>query len=115
METSCAADLWKETYNLYISQLSGKDEALVTETQNKATWNPELLEKTFSALRQKYSQNRFSKVLHKINALLLHIKSFGTVMDVFVQAGSMFAPLIWGTAKLVLEVSKNNLSYAFLH
>jgi hypothetical protein len=58
-----------------------------------------------------YDRKWFQETLRKLDPLFLHIKSFSSVVDVFVQTNPAIPGLIWGSLHLAITVGQHALAF----
>lgn len=103
-EPSVTSPLWHKAMNLYIARLPEKDKEKILSLNDESTLNQESLNQLLTPLCSKYSQAVSARVLKMISPIVIHVVSFGRVVDVCIQSSPNLGPLIWGALRLALEV-----------
>lgn len=96
--------LWQTAMQRYITRLSTEEQHAITANTSTATLNQQTLESIFEPIRNQYSCSHFYRCLNAVSPIVNHLRSFATVVEVFIQVYPNPASLIWGSVKLLLEV-----------
>ncbi|KAI1422503.1 hypothetical protein F5Y12DRAFT_762389 [Xylaria sp. FL1777] len=100
--------LWQTAVKRFVSRLPAADQQVVTAIDSNSTLNQQVLEAIFQPVKAAYSDSHFFKCLDLVHPIVNHVKSFAVVIDVLSQACANPACLIWGSIKLLLEISSRS-------
>lgn len=63
------------------------------------------LNKSIKQLQKKYSAKRSTRWFTKLEPIVAHLRTFSSAIGYFTQADPTISSLVWGSIKLVLDVS----------
>lgn len=89
----------------YIQQLPDGDQQSIISTGDDSALTAQSLKNLMLPLIAKHKHGATMQLLIKLGPILQHIRSFATIVDVAVQSHPNLACLIWGSVRLILEVS----------
>ena len=89
----------------YIKQLPNEDQQSIISTEDDSALTAQGLKNLLSPLIAKHKHGAVMQLLIKFGPILQHIRSFAIIVDVAVQSHPNVACLIWGSVRLILEVS----------
>ena len=98
----------------YIQQLPDEDQQSIISTEDDSTLTAQSLKNLMLPLIAKHKHGAVVQLLMKLGPVLQHIRSFATIVDVAVQSHPNLACLIWGSVRLILEVSLTD-EYRYEH
>ncbi|OAP56961.1 hypothetical protein AYL99_09073 [Fonsecaea erecta] len=101
--------LWNMAVDQFIDQLQSKDRTAVLAWKNSQGLSVEDIDCILAPLKQSYLKGKSHRVMRTAYPFLDHLKSFGTVVDVCMQADPTPGALIWGLVRLVLEISTRSI------
>jgi hypothetical protein len=93
-------DLWSRAVLQASKRLKPKDCADILKIQSC----DEFIEHV-KIIQAKHQNHLSSKLLLQLAPFLGVMKSFGTIIDVFINSNPRVAAIIWGSLKLLVEVS----------
>ncbi|OLE52846.1 MAG: hypothetical protein AUG51_16100 [Acidobacteria bacterium 13_1_20CM_3_53_8] len=99
---------WAQDINDFARQLPAADLALLDKHIRSEPLTTDMLLKSTWCCVETYKQKRFQRALRKLDPLFSHIKSFSSIVDVFVQTNPMIPGLIWGSLHLAITVGFRN-------
>jgi hypothetical protein len=95
---------WAQELHYFEGKLSAADFALLDQHMHaKPLTTDVLLASTLSCV-ETYDRRWFQETLRKLDPLFDHIKSFSSIVDVFVQTNPAISGLIWGSVHLAITV-----------
>ena len=101
----CTSFIWHDAMTRYIQQLPDEDQQSIISTDDDSTLTAQSLQNLMLPLIAKHKHGTVMQLLIKLGPILQHIRSFATIVDVAVQSHPNLACLIWGSVRLILEVS----------
>lgn len=94
----------------HLLELSPHDRNRLMHDISPETLNGEALVQKFRDLQTAYESRHYYKCMEKLKPILTHVRSFGRIVDVAVQASPEIGCLVWSGIRLVLEVRRPRLS-----
>jgi hypothetical protein len=79
-------------------------EFILKEAHSQPLTTESLLASTLRFVK-KYDQKKLQMVFNRIDPVLSHIKSFSSIIDIYVQTNPAISGLIWGSLHLAIAVS----------
>ena len=101
----CTSFIWHDAMTRYIKQLPDEDQQSIISTEDDSALTAQSLKTLISPLIAKHKHGAVMQLLIKFGPIFQHIRSFATIVDVAVQSHPNVACLIWGSVRLILEVS----------
>lgn len=105
--------IWQNSFNDYVSRIQPEDRDYILHVGVGPSLDPEQLNDFMKSLNESYNRNRSNKVLTAVYSVMSHIQSFGRVIDSMVQSNPSIAGLLWGGARLLIEVTFSSVSLCF--
>ena len=102
---NCTSFIWHDAMTRYIRQLPDEDQQSIIATEDDSALTAQSLKTLMSPLIAKHKHGAVMQLLIRFGPILQHIRSFATIVDVAVQSHPNVACLIWGSVRLILEVS----------
>jgi hypothetical protein len=95
---------WAQDLGHFDGKLSAADVALLDQhVHSKPLTTDVLLASTLCCI-ETYRRKWFQETLRKLNPLFSHVKSYSSIVDVFVQTNPTIPGLIWGSLHLAITV-----------
>ena len=101
---------WVQDHH-FEGKLSAADVALLDRHINAKPLTADMLLASALSFVETYDRKWFQETLRKLDPLFLHIKSFSSVVDVFVQTNPAIPGLIWGSLHLAITVGQYSLAF----
>jgi hypothetical protein len=95
---------WILAVDQYINQLQPRDKIAVLRWKYTQGLSVEDVDNILAPLKQSYMKGKSYRLIRTAYPFLEHLRSFGIVVDVCMQADPTPGALIWGAVRLVLEV-----------
>ena len=96
-------------------ELSSADKALLDQHIHSKPLTTDVLLASTLRFVETYNRSRFQETLRKLDPLFSHIKSFSSIVDVFVQTNPAISGLVWGSLHLAITVGFCNSSTKVRH
>ena len=95
---------WAQDLHNFAGQLPAEEVAFLNRhIHSKPLTTDVLLASTLRSV-ETYERKWFHQTLRKLDPLLSHIKSFSSIVDIFVQTNPRIPCLIWGSLHLAITV-----------
>jgi hypothetical protein len=96
--------IWVQDLHNFVGQLPAAEVAFLNRhIHSKPLTTDVLLASTLRSV-ETYERKWFHQTLRKLDPLLSHIKSFSSIVDIFVQTNPRIPCLIWGSLHLAITV-----------
>lgn len=95
---------WAQDLSHFDGKLSEADIALLDQHVNSKPLTTDVLLASTLCCIETYDRKWFQETLRRLEPLFSHVKSFSSVVDVFVQTNPTIPGLIWGSLHLAITV-----------
>jgi hypothetical protein len=95
---------WAQDLSQFAGKLPPADIALLDKHIHPKPLTTDVLLASTLRCVETYDRKEFQEILRKLNPLFSHIRSFSSVVDIFVQTNPMIPGLIWGSLHLAITV-----------
>jgi hypothetical protein len=99
---------WAQDLHQIAEKLPPADVAFLHQHINSKPLTTDVLLASTLCYIETYDRKWFQGTLRKLDPLFSHIKSFSSIVDVFVQTNPAIPGLIWGSLHLAIMVKSHN-------